>query len=77
MGEQFAAVSHVFDYRPRPPPGLSECPMLNELVCNARGGDLLLCMGQRIGDEYDDVFCELVDHNGRDITLSRVKAQFL
>ena len=35
VGEQFAAVSHVFDYRPRPPPGLSECPMLNELVCNA------------------------------------------
>jgi len=34
----------------------------------------MICMGQRIGDEYDDVACELVDCAGVDITLSRVKS---
>lgn len=67
------ATSHIFDYRPRPPPR-SERPHLAELICDGRAGDLLYCLGQRIGDEYDDVVCELVDSSGADRTLLRCKA---
>jgi len=68
------ARSHTFDYRPRPPPGLNDHPKLEEVHCDGRGGDLLMCMGERIGDEFTDVVCEVVNAWGVDITLHRVKA---
>merc|ERR1711959_485889 len=67
------ARSHTFDYRPRPPPGLNDLPKLEEVLCDGRGGDLLMCMGQRIGDEFTDVVCEVVNAWGVDITLQRAK----
>merc|ERR1711959_232847 len=67
------ARSHVFDYRPRPPPGLNDHPKLEEVLCDGRGGDLLMCMGERIGDEFTDVVCEVVNAFGVDITLQRAK----
>jgi len=70
---RLAATSHIFDYRPRPPPS-TERPHLSELVCDGRAGDLLHIIGARIGDEYDDVTCELVDAEGRDYSLERAKA---
>jgi len=70
---RLAATSHIFDYRPRPPPS-TERPHLSELVCDGRAGDLLHIIGARIGDEYDDVTCELVDSEGRDYRLERAKA---
>lgn len=68
------ATSHVFDYRPRPPPGYKNRPKLTELVSEGRAGDLLVCLGERIGDEFDDVTCELVNAMGVDCTLLREKA---
>lgn len=68
------ARSHVFDYRPRPPPGLNDHPKLEEVHCDGRGGDLLMCMGERIGDEFTDVVCEVVNAWGVDITLQRAKS---
>jgi len=46
-----------FEYRPRPPP--AEAPTLREVLTDGKPGDMVVCIGDRIGDSHLDVRLEM------------------